>query len=561
MAGGLLNLVAQGNGNCFLMGNPTKTFFKVTYAKHTNFGLQKFRIDYDGLRDLRLNESSTFRFKVPRNADLLMDTYLVMSLPDIWSPIYPPTSDTGFKWAPYEFQWIKDLGTNLISEIEITCGNFTLAKHSGEYIRNMVERDFTRDKKDLFYRMSGNTPELNNPAAVPTRSNAYPSTYFSKSSASVGAEPSIRGRNIYIPINTWFTLNSKMALPLVALQYNEIYISVTLRPISQLFRIRDVFDPTNQYPYVAPDFNLSQFQFTRFLETPPSEQILLTDYTQPLGAWNADIHLLATYCFLSDDEARVFASQPQTYLVKDVTEYNYQNVVESKRVGLGSNGMVSNWMIYFQRNDVNLRNEWSNYSNWPYSNIPYDVLFAPPTSDTVFSFIYTDFKSGNALSTGPMYDPSGNSTNIFISGDFNIANSKDILLTMGIVLDGEYRENTMERGVYDYIEKYTRTSGNAPDGLYCYNFGLNTGQSDNQPSGALNMSKFRTIELEVTTIVPQLDVTASQFNLACDSVGNFIGVNKQNWRLYEYTYNMKVFEERYNVLYFQNGNAGMLYSR
>ena len=28
--------------------NPSKTFFKTTYAKYTNFGLQKFRIDVEG---------------------------------------------------------------------------------------------------------------------------------------------------------------------------------------------------------------------------------------------------------------------------------------------------------------------------------------------------------------------------------------------------------------------------------------------------------------------------------------------------------------------------------
>ena len=60
MAGGLLNLVSYGNQNVILNGNPTKTFFKSTYAKYTNFGMQKFRIDYDGQRDLRLSEPSIF---------------------------------------------------------------------------------------------------------------------------------------------------------------------------------------------------------------------------------------------------------------------------------------------------------------------------------------------------------------------------------------------------------------------------------------------------------------------------------------------------------------------
>ena len=91
MPGGLLNLVSYGSQNVILNGNPSKTFFKCAYAKYTNFGLQKFRIDFDGLRNLRMNESSEYIFKVPRYADLLMDTYLVVTLPTIWSPIIPPT--------------------------------------------------------------------------------------------------------------------------------------------------------------------------------------------------------------------------------------------------------------------------------------------------------------------------------------------------------------------------------------------------------------------------------------------------------------------------------------
>ena len=38
MPGGLLNIAATGNQNIIIHGNPTKTYFKSTYAKHTNFG-------------------------------------------------------------------------------------------------------------------------------------------------------------------------------------------------------------------------------------------------------------------------------------------------------------------------------------------------------------------------------------------------------------------------------------------------------------------------------------------------------------------------------------------
>ena len=50
MTGGLMNLVAYGNENLLFNGNPKKTFFKATYNKYTNFGLQHFRIDFEGTK-------------------------------------------------------------------------------------------------------------------------------------------------------------------------------------------------------------------------------------------------------------------------------------------------------------------------------------------------------------------------------------------------------------------------------------------------------------------------------------------------------------------------------
>lgn len=548
MPGGLLNIIAIGNANVFLTGTPTKTFFKVVYSKYTNFGLQKFRIDYEGQRDLRLTEPSTFTFKIPRYAELLMDTYVAVNLPDIWSPIYQPTSKTGNVWSPYEFNWIHNLGTHMIQEILITCGSQTLQKYSGEYLASMVERDFSADKKDLFYRMTGNVPELNDPANSYSRVNAYPSAYYTQNTT--GAEPSVRGRTLYIPINTWFTLESRCAFPLVSLQYNELYITITMRPIQDLFQVRDVFDSTNNFPYVRPDFNQPQFQMYRFLQTPPAIRIDPLNYKNTVSNWNADIHLISTYCFLSKEEAQLFAGEDQVYLVKDVFQYDFQNVAGSNRVKLTSTGMVSSWMWYFQRNDVNLRNEWSNYTNWPYRNLPVDVVLAPASSrDASLNYI------------GPYFNPDKGTTGIYISGNFAPVNNKDIMQTMGVVLNGEYRENLLTREVYDYIEKYARTPGSAKDGIYCYNFCLNTSPFEYQPSGAINLSKFKDVQLEFTTMAPTVDLVNSNYQVICDGKGNPIGINKQNWQLFEYNYNLTVFEERYNVLSFIGGNCGMLYAR
>ena len=561
MPGGLLNIISEGTNNVILTGSPTKTFFNVKYAKYTNFGLQKFRLDYDGMRDLRLTEDSTFKFKIKRYADLLMDTYLCVTLPDIWSPIYQPTTETGNEWAPYDFKWIKNIGTAMIREITITAGNTVLQKYSGEYITAMVERDFTSEKKTLFNKMTGNVEELNNPALAYGRANTYPAAFYTTNND--GAEPSIRGRSLYIPINSWFGMDSRCAFPLISMQYNELEITVTLRPIQELFQVRDVFDHENRFPYIQPDFNRNEFQMYRFLQSPPSIFLDPNKYVNQIRIWNADVHLMATYCFLSKTEREMFAQKEQVYLIKDIFQYNFQNVTGSKRLKLiSSSGMVSSWMFYLQRNDVNMRNEWTNYTNWPYSVPPITIIPAPEELPD----LYVEDASNAGFYEGPRVNPEnedgiGINTGFYITGDYSVENRKEILETMGILLNGEYRENAQTRGIYDFIEKYTRTKGNAKEGLYCYNFCLNTDPKEYQPSGAINMSKFQSIELEITTYVPEFSETQSNFSIICDGDGNAIGVNKQNWRLFDYNYNLTLFEERYNVLSFVNGNCGLLYAK
>lgn len=584
MAGGLLNIVALGNANVILTGNPTKTFFKVAYSKYTNFGLQKFRLDFEGNRDLRLSEPSIFTFKIKRYADLLMDTYLVANLPNIWSPIWEPsdTQNTTGCWSPYEFKWIDNIGAQMISEIEVKCGSVTIQRYSGQYLYAMIQRDFSKDKRELFDKMSGNVTELNDPANSPDRVNAapylkntYPSAVYQGTGPTqnvllsdwfstnliensqinpailLGEEPSIRGRTIYVPLNLWFTLDSRCAFPLISLQYTELTIQITIRPIQEMFQVRDVFntstgtispnpipDPDNSDilygPYIQPNFNLDQFLMYRFLQSPPASDLSKTNYPNQSQTWNADVHLLATYCFLSNEEQALFAAQDQIYLVKDIYEYDYLNIMGSAKVKLfNTNRMVSSWMWFMQRNDAFLRNEWSNYSNWQYEGIIPQNYF----QDT----------SGSGL---------------YITGGYSSANQREILETMGILFSGDYRENVQPSGIYDYVEKYTRTQGNAKDGLYCYNYCLNTSPYEYQPSGAINMSRFKTVELEITTYLPPIDVSGANLDIVCNETGAPVSISsKPAWALYPYSYNLHIMEEQYNVLSFMGGNCGLMYAR
>uniref|UniRef100_A0A6C0H9S8 Major capsid protein N-terminal domain-containing protein n=1 Tax=viral metagenome TaxID=1070528 RepID=A0A6C0H9S8_9ZZZZ len=563
MSGGLIQLVSASNQDIVLTGNPSKTFFKSTYHKYTNFSLQKFRLDFEGARTLRLSEESNFTFKVKRYADLLMDCYLSVDLPNIWSPIFPPNTDTASTenntgaWIPYEFKWIENIGAQMISRITITCGNQTLQEYSGAYILAMAQRDFSTEKKALFDKMIGNVPELNNPGNSGSRVNSYPNAYYTTNPA--GAEPSIRGRTLYIPLNSWFTMKSQMAFPLVALQYNELHINVTMRPIQELFQIRDVMDSVNNYPYVAPNFNLYYMQFYRFLQTPPDISLGVSSYTDTRTLWNADVHLNCTYCFLSNAESRIFALNEQKYLFRQVRENVFYNVTGPNKVQLDSIGMISNYTFYMQRSDANLRNEWSNYTNWPYNYLPYDLTPATTNGDYKITRTNPD-GSTNVVYIGPGVNSDGKLTGWMLTGNYNLENEKNILVSMALLLDGSYRENAQPVGVYNYVEKYTRTAGNAPDGLYVYNFCMNTSPFDLQPSGAINMSRFTTIEFEINTIVPSLDPYAQSLTICDPESGQIIGINKPTWRIYNYNFNLVVFEERINMVTFVGGNCGLMYA-
>lgn len=567
MPGGILNLVSTGQQNVIVNGNPTKSFFKSVYHQYTNFGLQKFRIDHEGSKTMRLTEESTFTFKIKRYGDLLMDCYLSVALPHIWSPIMPPqeitqqTNSQGLgninKWAAYDFKWIENIGAKMISKISITCGNYTLQEYSGDYLLASVQRDYTKTKKELFDQMTGNVPELTDPGNANSRINAYPNAYYTDDLA--GPEPSIRGRILYIPLNNWFGLKSQMAFPLTSLQYNELNINITLRPINELCIVRDVFDATNNYPYVAPNFNLWYMQFYRFLQPPPDIALEIDSYTDQRTLWAPDIHLNCTYCFLSEEEQKIFALKEQKYLIKQVHERRISNVTGPNKVEIDSLGLISNWLFYFQRSDANLRNEWSNYTNWPYNYLPLNVIEA--STDGTLSVNRIDISgNNNIVYIGPGVNPDGTQTRLLITQPYNSQNEKQILVAMGILLDGAYRENIQPSGVYEFIEKYIRTSGCAPNGLYCYNFSINSNNSDLQPSGAINMNKFNKIELEFTTIIPPLDPLAQSLTICDPSTGNVIGINKPTWRIYDYNFDLILFEERINIVNFIGGNAGLLYA-
>jgi hypothetical protein len=76
----------------------------------------------------------------------------------------------------------------------------------------------------------------------------------------------------------------------------------------------------------------------------------------------------------------------------------------------------------------------------------------------------------------------------------------------------------------------------------------------------MNLSKYSKIELDFTTIQPLINPEASVFVICDPESGASLGTRKTA-QFYEYTYNLLVVEERYNVLTFVGGNASLMNAR
>lgn len=275
MTGGLLQLNAYGSQNVLLNYKPQFSFFKSVYKPHTHFATESKRIEFSRI-DAQFNTTTTLNCKIPRYGDLMANMYLVVTLPDI---VLPPNGN--------RFRWVRHFGEMLIDNYSIVNSGTLLDHQYGEWVH--IWRQLTTDisKLHIYNRMIGNTADMYEPDFV--RDN-------------ISTPPFIAGRTIVVPLDFWFNKNPGVAMPLIGLQYQDIYVNIELRPISQLYTV-DLLDGKG---YRKPDMldpsqNISRFVDTKFV-TPNS--LVIYPYIE------------ATYVFLGTIERNYFATTSLDYLIE-----------------------------------------------------------------------------------------------------------------------------------------------------------------------------------------------------------------------------------------------------
>ena len=489
MPGGLLQLVGVGAQNELVNGNPSMTHFRVVYRRHTNFAMEHVRMSFTSSNlEFATTGTKTLSCRIDRYAQLLHDTYLSITLPDIWSPLkylgsrsLPPSYSSGFgaNSIGYEFQWIRNIGYNLIDHIDVTMNGQVIQRLEGEWLKMYSYLTHDANKREIVDAMVGNVPEMYDPANAYDRQNQYPHA-ISPTSLPPGEpftrtpEPSIRGRQLVVPLHFWFCEHPGMALPLVSLQNTEVYIRVTLRSLNDLYTVIDVNPDSPTYgERVKPTADVLTNAMNLFL-SPPTSTGLPSNPT--LSTWFPDPYLEGNFIYLTEMEMNQLARADQSFLVKTVAYVGKEGQFGANTdIEIPMHNLVTRIVFAGQRSDRTNLNDWDNYTNWQ------DPRRAPWSG--ISSSVQTSMFSSGQLQVSSIYP-------------------QDIVVDGVLLLDGKERFQTKPLPFFRLLQMYRHTTGRTPDlpGVYMYSFALDN--STYQPSGALNGSMFNKITLRLSLQQP-----------------------------------------------------------
>lgn len=178
-----MQLVANGAQDVYLTETPTITYWKRAYQRHTNFSVESIEQTFNGPLDFGKRVTCT----VSRNGDLINKCYLEVQLPAVPADMTP------------EEVWVDYVGHALINSIDITIGGQLIDKHYGDWLH-------------IWYQL-----------ACKNKSG------YEKM---VGARVTEDAQTLYIPLCFWWNRAPGMALPLIALQYHEVKITVTFNDLA-----------------------------------------------------------------------------------------------------------------------------------------------------------------------------------------------------------------------------------------------------------------------------------------------------------------------------------------
>jgi len=336
----------ESSRSVYLIKNPEISYFKFAYKRHTNFSMQTIKLTFNTNPVLN-KDNIKFRCPINKNgANIITDLYFRYQLPDIYSN------------DKYKFRWVPNFGSLLIKRADFWVNNRIIDTITGEWL--VISSELTDKVKDNFNRLTGNLssysiPKMDIPV-ITINNNRYNSSYPNGNKDL--NQPSMKGREIIVPLSFNFTKNPALGLLLTKINSiegatNNIYIEIILEDIENLYQVYS----SDLNLYVSPGF---------YNELNPNNTISFDTFVL-----NKEInaYLEVNYTYLDENELQEFQITPQIDIIIEKiitsTEYAVTPGVDlvNKITLMRANTHVKEIIWTLKRDDYYRFNNHTNYTN------------------------------------------------------------------------------------------------------------------------------------------------------------------------------------------------------
>jgi hypothetical protein len=307
MGGGLLQLTIEGQMNIPLFYNPKISFFTYAYKRHTNYAMENIIHRFNNIPGsiTNMHNGGTYNVTLTENpnVDLLSNTYFVFKLPNIYS------SDK------LRFKWVENIGSLIIKNASIYIDELKVDNITGEWL--IVWNELSMPVKDGYNTMTGNIPEFTNPRKKETtfriKNNIISEYDYMASDKKNIDNPSIKGRDITVPLPFWFSKNHGLSLPILKFATkHKVYLKFEFENIENLYTVySDVYN-MNISPTYYNTINSNKISFNDFILD--SDDIFLA-------------HVDATFIVLDCFERQTILNNSIAEVVMETVTINKQSVI------------------------------------------------------------------------------------------------------------------------------------------------------------------------------------------------------------------------------------------
>ena len=562
MGGGLMQLVAYGAQDVYLSGNPQITFFKVVYRRHTNFAVEPIPQTWNGSADF----GRTVTCNVNRNGDLITNMYLCVELA-------AATASNSVAWG-----YVNRLGHAIVQDVKIEIGGSKIDEHYADWL-------------NVWYELTHNT----------SQERGYAKMIGDDSSLTTVTTDSKLAYIMYVPLIFWFNRNNGLALPLIALQYHDVRITLIYNTFAKCVNYQGLTAPTvttpmtdsflvidyvyldseerKRFAQASHEYLIEQLQFTGSESLTSVTNKYRLNFNHPckylIWAPHFDLfqnsQLWLSYAFDGNWTAAkdYFAKVLSVVSAAGLTITN-NNVTANYSTTSGSEGGLAPLTVSSSISSVltsllsEFEVQWSiqdlttsgvNSLGSIASNTSIEDLFGNAIvtrntlsvanitvlASTVLSYISSsaaEYTYANTFMSAVGYTV----VNQFNYGNY-IDESDNPVYDAKLQLNGHDRFQDRDGYYFNYVQPYQHFTHTPADGINVYSFALKA--EDHQPTGSCNFSRIDNATLNVSVGYNNSNLNASTYTTTYLNASSSV---------------MNIYTVNYNVLRVMSGMAGTAYS-